>query len=42
MENINPIKLKAFQGLKSLARDKLKEKSIKEQKQEQMTMSFGV
>jgi hypothetical protein len=26
MENINPIKLKAFQGLKSLARDKLKEK----------------
>lgn len=25
-ENINPIKLKAFQGLKSLARDKLKEK----------------
>ena len=26
IENINPIKLKAFQGLKSLARDKLKEK----------------
>ena len=26
MENINPIKLKAFKGLKSLARDKLKEK----------------
>lgn len=26
MENINPIKLKAFQGLKSLANDKLKEK----------------
>ena len=26
MENINPINLKAFQGLKSLARDKLKEK----------------
>ena len=26
MENINPINLKAFKGLKSLARDKLKEK----------------
>ena len=41
MENINPINLKAFKGLKSLARDKLKEK-YQEQKQEQMTMSFGV
>ena len=26
MENINPINLKAFKGLKSLANDKLKEK----------------